>query len=95
MLGDWVENISFVKVNEIEYERSKEFIKNKEWFYDKLIVTKGSSGCVYKDKLYPVKKVEIKDLSGAGDTFLAGFTMKYLKSEDVDISLEFVGTLFS
>ena len=89
VLGDWVENISFVKVNEIEYERSKEFIKNKEWFYDKLIVTKGSSGCVFREKLYPVKKVEIKDLSGAGDTFLAGFTMKYLKTADVDISLEF------
>ena len=89
ILGDWVKHISFIKVNEVEYERSSEFIENKDWIHDKLIITKGSSGCVYREKTYPVKKVEIKDLSGAGDTFLSAFTMKLLNTEDVDRSLQF------
>ena len=89
ILGDWAEKISFIKVNEIEYERSREFIENKKWIYEKLIVTKGSLGCVYKNKSFPVNKVEIKDLSGAGDTFLAAFAMQILKTNDVDFSLQF------
>lgn len=89
ILGDWAKHITYIKVNEVEYERSSKFIDNKEWFHEKLIITKGSSGCVYKDKTYSVKKVEIKDLSGAGDTFLSAFAMKLLKTQDVDFSLQF------
>ena len=36
---------------------------------EKLIVTLGSKGCRYKDKVFNVKEVPVKDVSGAGDTF--------------------------
>jgi len=49
----------------------------------------GSQGCRYKEKVYPVSKVEIKDLSGAGDTFLSGFVSKYLETKNVDHALNF------
>ena len=58
-------------------------------FEESLIVTLGSRGCKYKDKVYPVDKVEIKDLVGAGDTFLASFVAKFLETRDVDQSLIF------
>ena len=49
----------------------------------------GSKGCRYQDQHYPVEKVEIKDLSGAGDSFLAGLVCEYLKDRDVGKSIEF------
>jgi len=49
----------------------------------------GSAGCKYKNTIYPVNKVEIKDLSGAGDTFLAGLVFKYLITQDIDLALKF------
>ena len=44
---------------------------------------------MHKGKEYPVKKVEIKDLSGAGDTFLAGFVANYIRTKNLQESLEF------
>jgi sugar/nucleoside kinase (ribokinase family) len=44
---------------------------------------------MYKDKLYPVDKVEIKDLVGAGDTFLASFVYKLINTNDINESLNF------
>ena len=58
-------------------------------FDDKLIVTLSENGCRYKNKTYPVDKVEIKDLSGAGDTFLAAFVAQYMSSQDVEKSIIF------
>ena len=51
---------------------------------EKLIITKGSKGCQYLDKTYPVPTVDsVKDYSGAGDTFFAGFVLNFLKTKDV------------
>jgi sugar/nucleoside kinase (ribokinase family) len=44
---------------------------------------------VYREKTYPVEKVEIKDTSGAGDTFLAALSIEYCKSNDIDKAIEF------
>ena len=40
-------------------------------------------------KVYDVKDVEIKDLSGAGDTFLAGLVCKYLRTNNIEESINF------
>ena len=89
-LGRWSEDCRWIKINTPEYEKTKEAIKDRMYVYqDKLIITMGSQGCKYKTKVYPVNKVEIKDLSGAGDTFLAGFVSKYLETENVDHALNF------
>jgi sugar/nucleoside kinase (ribokinase family) len=56
---------------------------------NKTIVTKGNEGCLFQEKLYPTKDVPVKDISGAGDTFLAGLVSKYLKTVDIIKSIEF------
>ena len=89
-LGRWCKDCKWIKINELEFEKTKTTLSGLEHiFEEKLIVTLGDKGCSYKDKIYEVKKVEIRDLCGAGDTFLAGFVSKYLISQDIDESLKF------
>ena len=89
LMGDWAKNVNFIKINEQEYERTKHLLKSQEWINDKLIITVGSKGCIYNGKTYPVEKVEIKDLTGAGDSFLTGFVYRLLQTNDVSLSLTF------
>ena len=78
-LGNWVYNVNYLKINEKEYEKTKDYI-DYDKLKNKLIITKGSKGCQYLDKIYPVPTVEsIKDYSGAGDTFFAGFVLNFLE----------------
>jgi bifunctional ADP-heptose synthase (sugar kinase/adenylyltransferase) len=86
ILGDFCKNAKFIKVNESEFNKSKEFI-NLNDFKENLIITLGSKGCQFKDKIYPVNKVEVKDQTGAGDTFVASFVYKFLITKEVDQSL--------
>ena len=65
----------------MEYERTKHLLTRREWFHKKLIVTTGSKGCLYDNQNFGVRKVEIKDLTGAGDTFLTALVYQYLKSD--------------
>jgi D-beta-D-heptose 7-phosphate kinase/D-beta-D-heptose 1-phosphate adenosyltransferase len=88
-LGDWAKDIKFIKINEIEYNNTKPYISDKKWLHEKLIITVGSKGCKFRNNLFPVKKVEIKDLSGAGDTFLAALAFKYVQTSDIDESVTF------
>ena len=88
-LGKWCEKIDFIKINEFEHKKNFETIPNYPSLINKLIITRGSRGCEYKNKLYPVPKVPIKDVSGAGDTFLAGLTVEYLKSNNIEQAIKF------
>ena len=84
-----IRNCKYIKINKNEYIRSKEFIDSSSWASDKTIVTLGSKGCRLKDKIYSVEKVEIKDLCGAGDTFMASLCVKYVETSDIEKSLVF------
>jgi bifunctional ADP-heptose synthase (sugar kinase/adenylyltransferase) len=79
----------YIKINEYEYQNNlyagQDFIK----FNGKLIVTNGNRGCTYMGKNYPVPKVEIKDISGAGDTFISALVVEYCKTNDLDKSIIF------
>jgi bifunctional ADP-heptose synthase (sugar kinase/adenylyltransferase) len=89
LLGDWAKDIKFIKINEQEYERTKHLLTDKEWFDQKLIVTLGSNGCIFDGAHYEVEKVEIKDLTGAGDSFLVGFVCEYVRSGFSGYALQF------
>ena len=89
-LGEWNKNCNFIKINEIEYNTSKYFYPAiDDVLYENLIVTLGNKGCRYKDKRSPVKKVDVKDMTGAGDSFLAGLVVKYLTTKNIEKSIKF------
>ena len=96
-LDDWCLNSNFIKINESEYNNSKEFIEaNKKNLETKLIVTVGENGCMFNNENYKIKnKKDIRDLSGAGDTFLAGFVYKYISTKNEILSIEFAQEMAS
>ena len=85
-LGKWAEEVKFIKINRAEYELSRENLTRK--LKNNIITTLGSGGAIYKDKQYDVKDVEVKDLSGAGDTFLAGLVCTFLSTYDIEQSIQ-------
>jgi sugar/nucleoside kinase (ribokinase family) len=91
-LGDYCREAKIIKINSPEYETIKGKINEKEWA-NKLIVTLGDRGCMYqKDNgfhYYPVDAVDVFDLSGAGDTFLAALISNYLESNNMDDAIKF------
>jgi bifunctional ADP-heptose synthase (sugar kinase/adenylyltransferase) len=88
ILDKWCFNASFIKINHVEYERT-EYTLNYLNIEDKLVVTLSNKGCQYKGKLFPVKKVKVKDVSGAGDTFLSGLVAEYILTKDIEKSILF------
>jgi D-beta-D-heptose 7-phosphate kinase/D-beta-D-heptose 1-phosphate adenosyltransferase len=87
-LGDWCKNVTYIKINRLEWEVSKDVIRDNEWLFDKIICTLDKTGTAYKHTTYAVKPVENADVSGAGDTFTAGFVKKYLETNDIGKSIE-------
>ena len=69
---------AYIKINELEYERMA------YCNYENLIITRGGKGAEYKGDLYPAEKVNVCDVVGAGDTFLAALTYGYLKYGRID-----------
>lgn len=76
----------FVKINEKEfYDRWSD--------NDHLIVTLGGRGVVYRRYLtidqFAVEPVEVVDVCGAGDTFLAALAYSYLTNNDINQAIRF------
>jgi len=83
------ENCKFIKINEHEYNNNLRYGNYLEKITDKLIITLGSKGSKHKNKIYPVEKVEIKDMVGAGDTFISSFTYKFILTNNIKESIRF------
>ena len=86
-LGDWANDARFIKINDYEYKNSEKFITKS--LAEKIIHTMGSLGCEFGNQRYQTKKVEVKDLSGAGDTFMAGLVVKFMETDDIDLSIKY------
>lgn len=65
-----------IKINRLEHSRITAMPSSDT----DLIVTQGGEGAMWKGTLYPGKNVEVFDVTGAGDTFLAALAYKYLDS---------------
>lgn len=87
ILGDFVEKARYIKINEHEHDRSKKYIKDS--LSNKVITTKGGSGAFFKGKRFPVKSVEVKDVSGAGDSFFAALVCKFYQTGNIEKSIVF------
>jgi len=73
---------AWVKINELEFTQIKSECSG-------LIVTLGSKGAVCWGEHYPAPSVEVTDVCGAGDTFLAALTFRYLQSLSIEQAIEF------
>lgn len=89
ILGDWAYNIDFIKINYDEYLKNKNVLDYNNILNNKVIITRGSYGCDYQNQNYPTTDVPVKDVSGAGDTFLSGLVVEYIKSSNIKRSIEF------
>jgi D-beta-D-heptose 7-phosphate kinase/D-beta-D-heptose 1-phosphate adenosyltransferase len=87
ILGPWSSGYSFVKINNAEYKKSQHTINAK--MRENLIITQGPMGCLYRNRLYTVPLVEVKDTSGAGDTFISGLCIKFLETGDTHESIDY------
>ena len=77
----------FIKINEHEYENNIAAGQYFKEFYDKLIVTMSGKGCKYMEKEFNVDEVEVRDNSGAGDSFISALAIEYCRSKDIDKSI--------
>ncbi len=75
-LGDWSELITFVKINDKEFCQLVNPNKCAN-----LIYTRGALGSTWYNEGYTasVDPIQVADVSGAGDTYLAAFAIHYLK----------------
>jgi bifunctional ADP-heptose synthase (sugar kinase/adenylyltransferase) len=85
VLGKWAEKASFIKINDYEYMNSKTHLT--EVLSQKLIHTRGQEGCDFQGKNYPVEKCEVRDTSGAGDSFMAALVVEFLKTSKIEDSI--------
>jgi D-beta-D-heptose 7-phosphate kinase/D-beta-D-heptose 1-phosphate adenosyltransferase len=78
MQGAWV------KINDLEYSKITSECSG-------LIVTHGASGAsvVHHDITCPAPSVEVADVTGAGDTFLAALVYQYLNTLDIIQAVDF------
>jgi D-beta-D-heptose 7-phosphate kinase/D-beta-D-heptose 1-phosphate adenosyltransferase len=81
-------NYTFIKINEVEWENCKG--QEYENWRDRLIITMSERGAMYDGITYPVNNdIEVRDLSGAGDTFMASLVVSYLKTKSIEVSIEY------
>jgi bifunctional ADP-heptose synthase (sugar kinase/adenylyltransferase) len=73
---------AFVKINSLENSLAKTLPSQT-------IVTLGKQGCEYAGQIYPAPQVEVADVCGAGDTFLAALVYYYLETNSIPEALVF------
>ena len=72
-----------VKINEVEYKARHSDCTN-------MIVTLGKEGALYNHKIYPAPEIEVTDVCGAGDTFLAALAYQYLYTDgDMEAAIQY------
>jgi bifunctional ADP-heptose synthase (sugar kinase/adenylyltransferase) len=72
----------YFKINELEAKNARSTPSN-------LIVTLGDRGASYNGVVFPTKSVEVMDVCGCGDTFLAALTAQFLFTKDIEKAILF------
>lgn len=88
--NELISKYKFVKLNKNEY------ISNSHLANKNIIVTMGSDGAMFQNKIYKSPNpAETIDVSGAGDTFVAAFTINYYKTNNIEKSIEYANQMAS
>jgi len=88
-LGSWCKGMDYIKINHLEYQKNSKQLSEYPNLHKQLIVTKGKHGCEYQGRMYATTDVPVKDVSGAGDTFLAGLVYEYINTNNIDKAIQF------
>lgn len=86
-IGQWAKNCTYIKINDFEYSNSIHNLTDE--INSKIIHTMGGDGCEFKGKQYKVKKVDVKDTCGAGDSFMAALVINYLHTNEIVTAIKF------
>lgn len=91
ILSEFSKDVTFVKINDREYKAQLAAGVPPTFFCENIIVTLGGKGSWWANRMLtvPVKEVQVSQLSGAGDSYLAGFVVEYLKSGDVPKAMDY------
>lgn len=89
LLGWYANDVKFIKINHNEYLNNEKILNETPSLLNKTIITKGKYGCEYQGKIFPTQEVPVKDISGAGDTFLAGLVVEYLRTKSITQAISF------
>jgi D-beta-D-heptose 7-phosphate kinase/D-beta-D-heptose 1-phosphate adenosyltransferase len=84
-----IESFSFVKINEKENNQNKDLSS-----YPNVIITMGDKGAKIGSKLFiQDSPLETIDVSGAGDTFISSFGIKYFQTKNIEESIMFANKM--
>ena len=93
--GDWILGYTYIKINEKEWDENSDWEKIDQ-VHDRCIVTLGSKGSRLNGDLVDINRpVEVLDLSGAGDTYMAAFAMWFLEKGTPLNAMSFANTMAS
>ncbi|MDB4317774.1 PfkB family carbohydrate kinase [bacterium] len=88
----WANSFDLIKINEKEYKENG----FEGMGMGNLIVTLGGKGCRFRGEKHPLKSVaQVRDVSGAGDTFLAASATNYLFNQDMHLAIDYAQTCCS
>jgi bifunctional ADP-heptose synthase (sugar kinase/adenylyltransferase) len=91
-INDWILNATFVKINDAEYNN---ILNNTETLHilkknKKLIITIGEKGTHYDGRIFkPTNHILVRDIVGAGDTFLASLAGHFLFNNNIEDAINF------
>jgi D-beta-D-heptose 7-phosphate kinase/D-beta-D-heptose 1-phosphate adenosyltransferase len=87
-IGEWAQGVEVIKINEKEARENSEWLT--KYYEGQLVVTLGKRGSRLWFTEIPIEvEHEVRDLSGAGDTFLAGLVADYIKNNDIRKAIQF------
>ena len=88
LTNDITKSFTFIKLNEEESQNNSDIDKSN------VITTLGAAGAMFNDVIYPsTKPQETIDVSGAGDTFTAAFSVSYLDTKNIPLSILFANEI--
>lgn len=89
-ISNWAYGVEVIKLNKKEFDLNAENLLKE--YNGELIVTLGKEGAMHWMNKYPIESTDehpVRDLTGAGDTFMAALVAKYLENKDVPEAIKF------
>ena len=92
-LRPFIKGVYFIKINKQEHKNNIDNMEQLLSYCHNLIVTCGDKGALHFSRGMPIpfvhttSPVDVRDVCGAGDTFLAAFVIRYIEIKDIPSSI--------